>query len=570
MTHPAALNHWQAPGAMNTAALAAGTTFGNVVGTYDAAKRGNRQGSPSQIRGEDDHLNKRDRAAVTGSAMDLRRNSSLVKWAIKKHLDYVSHFRFQAKTGDADLNTQIENLWRWWSNAENCDQTKRFNFRKMIRLAESTRTVGGDVALVKNQYGRLQMVEPDRICQPTDKELTAGEKQKWVQGVLVGATGEALAYAVCERGAGNERKWQTTVPAADVIFIAYRERFDQYRGVSLIADAINDFRDLYEAKDYALAKIKLAQLFGVKIKRQNAGDPETGLMPPGDTTERTSYDINFKDGPMMVDLEPGDDAEIMESHNPSSETQAYMVHVIMMALKCLDLDYSFFDSSHTNFYGSRAALNSYLKACEPKQEDLIEAQDKIAYWIIGFWIDAGLLVLPAGMTISDVRWEFIPDGVPFWDTQKDALGTASLIAMGLETFEGVARKTNSEWQDNIIRNAASAKFARDNGVPIMLPGVQGLMYTKPSSGPVGSGIESIADHGDDAEVISGIAKEADLALNGAQVSSLIEITSQVRSGALPVESAKAIAKSAFPNFEDSAIDEIFDPIKVDPLGSTSA
>lgn len=486
MTKPAPFS-WLTKHVQKVAAsLSAGSNFGNVVGTYDAAKRGNRQGSPSQIRGEDEHLNKRDRAAVTGSAMDLRRNSSLVKWAIKKHLDYVSHFRFQAKTGNADLNIQIEKLWRWWGNAENCDQTKRFNFRKMIRLAESTRTVGGDVALVKNQNGRLQMVEPDRICQPTDKELTAGEKQKWVQGVLVGATGEALAYAVCERGSGNERKLQATVPAADVIFIAYRERFDQYRGVSLIADAINDFRDLYEAKDYALAKIKLAQLFGVKIKRAKGDEPNEGFGVPGAPTERTSYDVDFTSGPAMVDLEPGDDAEIMESNNPSSETQAYMVHVIMMALKCLDLDYSFFDSSHTNFYGSRAALNSYLKACEPKQEDLIEAQDKIAYWIIGFWIDAGLLVLPAGMTISDVRWEFIPDGVPFWDTQKDALGTASLIAMGLETFEGVARKTNSEWQDNIISNAASAKFARENGIPIMLPGVQGLMYTNPAAGPGGN------------------------------------------------------------------------------------
>lgn len=456
-------------------------SYTSQAGVYDAAKRGNRSSSPSVIKREDDHLGTRDRAAVNGSAMDLRRNASLVKWAVKKHLDYVSHFRFQVKTSDEAFNKSTEKLWTWWSQPENCDQTRRFNFRKLIRLAESTRTIGGDVLLVKNENGRLQLVESDRICNPTDIEWPP-KGETWVQGLRLGKSGEVLEYAICDRSGNTERKLQAKVKSADAIFIAYRERHDQYRGISLIADAINAFRDLYEAQDYALAKIKLAQLFGVKIKRAGSDDPAAGLTGGGGEV-RTDYDINLRDGPFMVDLEPGDDAEFMQSNNPSTESQAFMNHIIMMALKCLDLDYSFFDSSHTNFYGSRAALNSYLKSCESKQEDLIEAQDRVAQWIIGYWVEAGILTLPAGMTLEDVAWEFIPDGVPFWDAQKDAGGSAMLISMGLATFEGIARQTGSDFRENIDSNALAIQYAKDKGVPITLPNIQGVSLTSPGANP---------------------------------------------------------------------------------------
>lgn len=60
------------------------------------------------------------------------------------------------------------------------------------------------------------------------------------------------------------------------------------------------------------------------------------------------------------------------------------------------------------------------------------------------------------------------------------------------------------------------------------------------------------------------APEAAVTLNGAQVTSLVDIVSQVGAGALPVESAKAIANAAFPGLTADQIEAIFGPIVAKP------
>jgi hypothetical protein len=53
----------------------------------------------------------------------------------------------------------------------------------------------------------------------------------------------------------------------------------------------------------------------------------------------------------------------------------------------------------------------------------------------------------------------------------------------------------------------------------------------------------------------------DLALNGAQVTSLVEIITQVAAGTMPKESAKSILGAAFPAFDPMQISGIIDPIQ---------
>lgn len=53
-----------------------------------------------------------------------------------------------------------------------------------------------------------------------------------------------------------------------------------------------------------------------------------------------------------------------------------------------------------------------------------------------------------------------------------------------------------------------------------------------------------------------------LALNGAQVTSLLEVITNVSQGMLPKASAKAVIKAAFPSFSYEQINEIIDPIEI--------
>lgn len=83
-----------------------------------------------------------------------------------------------------------------------------------------------------------------------------------------------------------------------------------------------------------------------------------------------------------------------------------------------------------------------------------------------------------------------------------------------------------------------------------------------------AGAEQIARviSGDAAPVIDPIAPEgaavADTALNGAQISSLVQILAAVTSGAMPVDSARPLILAAFPSFDDARVDAMLAPLRV--------
>jgi hypothetical protein len=55
------------------------------------------------------------------------------------------------------------------------------------------------------------------------------------------------------------------------------------------------------------------------------------------------------------------------------------------------------------------------------------------------------------------------------------------------------------------------------------------------------------------------------ALNGAQVTSLLEIVLQVGQGLISVLTAKALAEAAFPSIDKTILNSIFDNMKINPI-----
>src|SRR5690606_3852465 len=94
---------------------------------------------------------------------------------------------------------------------------------------------------------------------------------EWINGVEIDlATGAALNYAVGNRTAGGVGPGRA-VRAYNMIGVGYYDRFDQVRGVGPWAAAIDGLKDVDESFDYARAKVKLAQLMGLKFKRTADG-----------------------------------------------------------------------------------------------------------------------------------------------------------------------------------------------------------------------------------------------------------------------------------------------------------
>lgn len=447
------------------------TVWSSSIGGYDAVNaKGKRRAPAAAVVREDTLLKNGARTRLQTGAQDLARNFSIAGWMIRRHLDYVALFDFHARNETYgryrgatkeklhQLDEDIERLMREDARKDRCDYAGRFRREKMFRLAEIRRTTDGDVGLLKLADGRLQGIEADCIRNPTDTDLQGdtfrgnGTPTEWIDGFRVGVGGRSLAAAIHRRGLGGHAyQLQRIVPMRNLIHFGHFTRFasDQTRGVSPVVSAINPLRDVYEGIDYTLAKMKVEQLFALAFYRD--ADESAGEIGDEEEEETGSgYSVDFGRGPVLLDLDPGDRAEFLSSNNPSANAQTFHQAVIMIALKSLDIPYSFYDESHTNFFGSRAAWLHYERSCVDKRDDQIEMRDDYTRHKLAVWIVQGRLTLPGEMTIADVAWEWVPRGMPWWDPSKELAGDRLAVLSGFDNPESICKRTGKgDVRDNI-------------------------------------------------------------------------------------------------------------------------
>jgi capsid protein len=464
------------------------TNAGRALFGYDAVEHtGKRKQATPRRRPEDRELTSRQRLVLSNSVRDLQRNFAIAAWAIRKHLDYVSTFTFQANTGDDALDELLEELITWWSRPLNCDATGRLSLSRMIRMGEARRTVDGDVLINQLADGRLQGIEGDRIAAPKEgaDKLPAGvtlEQLQQTHGVWINENGRAIAYAVNKRTGtnGDGLEFDRMLPAGFAALHGYFDRFDQVRGVSPMTPAINSLQDVYENFGYALMKSKVAQLFALNIYRENSdqlGELETvarggtdadGAPAEAADEEQQGYKIDFGKGPMLLDLEPGDRAEILESKTPSTEFQNFTNAMIGVSLKSLDIPFSFYDESFTNWSGQRQAWIQYDQSAEIKREDNRALLSRLTAWRLGLFIRDGDLELPRGMSFARVLQgcTWISRGIPWLDPLKEITADIAAIKSCLIGPETAGRQRGLDVYKMIDERARVEAYAKSKNVTL--------------------------------------------------------------------------------------------------------
>jgi capsid protein len=314
----------------------------------------------------DRELNTHDRKKVIARSRELAVDSALVNWALNRHADYNSRNAFQSQTGNRELDEKIERIIDEWSMRGNFEVTGRHSLAEFMRLVEISRTIDGDIGIIKLADGRVQAIESDRIRTPNDID----SDPEWIHGVKTDAAGAAMSYAVHSRRRYGNYTLERVVPAEHLILHGYYSRFDQVRGVGLLVSAANCFTDIQESFNYALAKGKMMQLFGLTFSYDENSDPLPASMRGNREEISEERRLALRDkASYIVELAPGEKLSSVESQQPSNQFQDYTKLMIMVALKSLNICYSMFDENHTNFYGSRAAINHYIESCKRRGED---------------------------------------------------------------------------------------------------------------------------------------------------------------------------------------------------------
>lgn len=462
-----------------------------------------RRSASGQILSEDRILTGARRRILASNAMDLHRNAILFAWAVRRHLDYTTLFDFQPHTGDESLDQDLRDLMERDSRAVNCDVGGRHNWNRMRRLAEVRKILDGDCGLMTLRSGHLQGIESHCIRNP---KLGRDDAARWDLGVKLSPGRKAVAYCIAgcdETGKPTER----VVPASQLMLLAaFEGRFDQIRGISPVAGALNEFRDVYETKALMQQKVKLDQIFGVAFFRKQEsgsladefgtdGETETEDAPEDDDPEPPpSYDLG--QSIKGFDLDIDEKMELLQSSNPSPQTQEFLQLSIAIAIKALDLPFNFFDESHTNFFGSRAAWLLYDRSCQYKREDQLELHRRYTVWRMQRWLlptdfgGTGELILPRSMELSTLKWKWVPRGIPWWNPQQELTVDLTAAACGLKTFQTICDERGlGLWTENLTQLQREFNAARSAGFSLAF---------QPSKLPVALTFDGLPAEGDDA------------------------------------------------------------------------
>lgn len=451
---------------------------------YDAARSSpNRRSAGAIMQTEDKVLDRPGRERLAANASDLHRNAILFAWAVRRHLDYTTLFDFQPDTGDDKLDEDLRQLMARDSRAENCDIGGRHSWNRLRRLCEVRKLLDGDVGLLTLRSGHLQGVESHLIRNPRSQRNDAA---RWEQGCKLGRGRRAVAYCLEELDERGQRV-ERVVPAGQLFMLgAYEGRFQQLRGISAVAGALSEFRDVYEIRDLMRAKLKLEQVLGVAFFRKDDddeksmaeefgfdGETETEAEAPPDEDEpAASADIG--QGVRGFEMRDGEDIKIINGNTPSTQSQEFLNASIAIAIKAFDLPFNFFDEAHTNFFGSRAAWMQYDRACDSKREDQLELHRRYTLWRFFRWMmpadfgGTGELILPASMSIESLRWRWVPRGVPWWNPKDELTTDLMAAAAGLKDLQTICDERGlGVWQTNLRKLKRQFEQAREAGFSLL-------------------------------------------------------------------------------------------------------
>lgn len=417
--------------------------------SYEAGEDSHRRASkPATLLQEDDHLTRGPRKKIVASTRDAMRNFIRVGAAVRKHLDFVATHEVDFDTGDEGLDRDLEQWCDLRSRAENFDAAGRYDRQRYTRMVEARRAIDGDVYCLKLLYGGLQAIEGDRIRDPDQR---AGVRDKdlgdWYQGVRINAYGRPVEYAISSRSSGAGFQHERIVDARNVIPHVWNDthlRFDAVRGVSPFAPGLNDFIDEHETLSHAQAKVKLAQVFGLKVLSEaTEGLGEVETTDPDEETDRDEkYKVDLGKGPFKVELDPGEDIETIEGKTGVSEVVDLLKFLADLTIQVLDLPPHFFDTSRVNFHGGKVGTTLYLMSAASKRRDVQRFLGNWLDWQLRRAVVVGDLVLPRTIPIERVLsgYAWIPTGLPWFDRSREVRPTLQAIAGGLDTYSRVIKE----------------------------------------------------------------------------------------------------------------------------------
>jgi capsid protein len=151
------------------------------------------------------------------------------------------------------------------------------------------------------------------------------------------------------------------------------------------------------------------------------------------------------------------------------EFQSFLKDGMQAGLKSLDIPYSFYDESHTNYSGSRQAWIQYDQSATIKRSQNQRLLHNITVWRLGLAIQDGEISLPKGMGISDINFEWRANGIPWIDPLKEVAADVQAINAKLRSRQQIAGERGDDWFETIDQLKVEEDYLKANGMEATIP-----------------------------------------------------------------------------------------------------
>ena len=347
-------------------------------------------------------------------------------------------------------------------------------------------------------------------------------------------------------------------PADKVIHYFRKERPGQRRGVPLFAAAINTARDVDEIINIEKAASKAAGKT-VEVINRKGGQMPTRARRIGEaatTSDPSRPDSYFQQvvGPEGLVLDIDEKYEQVVSQRPSTAWQGFIDFLLGIFCLAGDMPPSAFLQLKVGGADTRRDLASAQRVIEQWQQLVACGQQQA--W--DYFVENSKALEPG----RPADWRNVTHQFPRKLTVDDGRTSAqdrADIASGATTVDEYCGMYGASGTAHVA--ALRAEMLEIN--PALTPEQVNTMLVKRLFGVDAPAAKAapVTDTGAGNADQKSLAEAGDLqsaALNGAQVTALVEIALKVATGELPRESAMAIARAAFPTVSAEIIASIFD------------
>lgn len=457
---------------------------------YDAGHDGrlntNWRVSNSSAEAEDRY----ERDIIRARARDLENNSDVVNGLLSAYRRNIigRGFTLQSATGDEKLNNQVDELWREWCRARNCDVTGMQSLTDMLRMAVQRKKVDGGALFLKRytNYGmlpfQLQMIEVDELDHAAIAPRHKGNRV--AGGIEYNQFNRMVGFYVRQYDIdGMQSMGSVYVDAKNVIFWFCKHRPSQIREISDLAPVMTRVRDVNEFITAVSVKERIAACLSVFIKRVL---PTGGLGGRNQSTGRTvSYEGKRLTPGMITEMNAGDEANVVDPKNAAEDATGFVKLLQRLVGSAMGVSYEAAsrDMSETNYSSARQGIIEDDLTYAEELDGLHAVMDEIYETFLISAVLAGQISIPGFWENKRMYMQHVWVGSPkpWIDPLKEANANRIALETGQKTFQEIAAERGRDWRKQIDDMAEVVQYAQKKGIELgeMLYGQAGSEKAKP-------------------------------------------------------------------------------------------